>query len=139
MIYRKFNNLKFKRTYINGSKKNEFKAFTNVQGTKKDNSECDWIEYRRILTQYLDDVLHVLLSWRYVTNLLSIICALIALFVLYYSLPISVTILSISLIFFLLSKYLSNREKLVLMGYDFSLDIILKEINTQTGFNLTKN
>lgn len=139
MVHRKFDELKFRRTYIGGSKKNESKAFTDVQGTKEDNSDCDWMEYRRILTRYLDDVLHVLLSWKYVTNLLSIVFALIALFVLYYSLPISVTILSISLVTFFVSKYLGNREKLMLMGYDFSLDIILKEINSQTGFNLSKN
>jgi hypothetical protein len=139
MIHRKFDSLKFKRTYIGGSKKNESKAFTDVQGTKEDNSECDWMEYRRILTQYLDDVLHVLLSWKYVTKLLSIVFGLIAMFALCYSLPISVTILSISLIVFLLSKYLGNREKLILMSYDFSLDIVLKEINSQTGFNLSKN
>jgi hypothetical protein len=139
MIHREFSELKLRRTYIGGSKKSESKVFENVQGIKEDNSDCDWIEYRRLLTKYLDDVLHVLLSWKYITNVLSVVFALIALFTTYYNLPISLIILSISLISYLISKYLANREKLILMGYDFSLDIVLKEINSRTGFNLSKN
>lgn len=139
MIHRKFDGFKFGRTYIGGSKKTESKAFMAVQGTKEDNSDCDWMEYRRLLTRYLDDVLHVLVSWVHLTHTLSIIFAIIALFALYYSPLIGLIIFTISLITHLVSKFLSKKEKEMLMAYNFSMDIILKEIKTQTGFILSKN
>lgn len=135
MIHRKFDGLKFRRTYIGGSKQQELKSFLEVQGTKEDNSECDWIEYRRMLSDYLDDTLNVLLSWRYLTNVLSIVFAIIALFLTFNNIHVGLVVLFFSSILLLTSKYLNRQERKILSAYDFSLDTINKE----TGLSLSKN
>jgi hypothetical protein len=55
---------KYRRTYIGGSKKKENEIFLKVQGTKEDNSDCDWLEYRRLLKIYRDDILLIFDSWK---------------------------------------------------------------------------
>jgi hypothetical protein len=135
MIHRKFDKLKFRRTYIGGSKQKELNKFIEVQGTKEDNSECNWFEYRGMLKQYMDDKLNILLSWTYIMNMSSIILAIIAMFVLITNIPTAIVIVSISLILFFVSKYLNHVEKRMLSHYDFSLDII----NQETGVSLSKN
>jgi hypothetical protein len=139
MVYREFAKLKFRRTYIGGSKRCEQQIFNDIQGTKEDNSECDWLEYRRILTQYLDDVLNIILSWKYIFGVLQIVFIVIAILVSTKTPSFSIPILVISFIFHLLFLYFRNSERKKLSEYNFSLDIILAEINKETGFNLTKN
>ena len=68
MIQREYENLKFKRTYTGGSKMNEFKIFKQVQNSS---GECDWIEYRRILFPYFEDVMHVAFSRAFLTKISS--------------------------------------------------------------------
>ena len=139
MIYREFNKLKFKRTYIGGSKQNELKIFNDVQGTMEDNSDCNLFEFRKLLIQYLDDILNIILSWKYVLGLFSIIFIIIAVLVSIINLYISISILSLSLIFQLISQYLKYLERKKISEYDFMFDILLPEIKKQTGFNFNKN
>ncbi|MDA3780577.1 MAG: hypothetical protein PF487_10225, partial [Bacteroidales bacterium] len=77
MIYREFNKLKFKRTYIGGSKRNENKIFNDVQGIMGDNSDCNWIEFKRLIIQYMDDKLNIIFSWKYIFNIISFIFIII--------------------------------------------------------------
>lgn len=139
MIYREFNKLKFKRTYIGGSKQNELKIFNDVQGTMEDNSDCDWFKFRKLLTQYLDDILNIVLSWEYVLSLLSIIFIIIAVLVSIINPYFSIPILSLSLIFQLISQYLKYLVRKKLSEYDFMFNLLLTEIKKQTGFSFNKN
>jgi len=139
MIYRNFNRLKFKRTYIGGSKQSELQAFEDIQGIKEDNSECDWLEYRRILTHYLDDTLNIVLSWKYLLGILRLIFIVISIFVFNINTYLSILILVLATISHLIFLYLKKYEKGLLSQYDFSLDIVLNEINNLTGFKLFKN
>lgn len=139
MIYREFNKLKFKRTYIGGSKQNELKIFNCVQGTMKDNSDCNWFELRKLLTQYLDDILNIVLSWKYILSLLSIIFIIIGVLVSIINPYFSIPILSLSLIFQLISQYLKYLVRKKLSEYDFMFNLLLTEIKKQTGFSFNKN
>jgi len=139
MVQRKFNKLKFKRTYIGGSKSSENKIFKEVQGEKEDNSDCNWIEYRRLFTEYMDDKLNILLSWIYLSNIVSIAFAAITFFLLFININIAFIVFGFSIIFQLILRYLKYKEKQLLFGYDFSLDIILREIKNRTGLQLSKN
>lgn len=135
MIHRKFNRLKFRRTYIGGSKQREVEIFARVQGTKEDNSESDWFEYRRVLMQYCDDVLNITLSWRYVFNIMRygflVLGFLISLINPMYSIP-AIILSIIALILFGILKSMESRK---VAAYNFSLDVI----NQQTGVELPKN
>ena len=135
MIHRKFDGLKFSRTYIGGSKKSENQAFWDVQGVKEDNSDCDWFEYRRMLKEYLDDRLNVLLTWRYTTNILSIVFAVVALILTFRNVVLGLIVLQVSIILLAISKFLNHKEKNILSIYNFSLDII----NQVTGLELSKD
>jgi len=138
MVHRTFENLKFKRTYIGGSKQRELEIFSKIQGNSNDNSDCDWLEYRRIITQYCDDQLNVILSWVFIMERLSIIFLIIALIVMFINTHISFSILFISLISRGLFIYFKNKGRKKLFDYNFSLNIILSEIK-KLGFELNKN
>ena len=135
MIQRKFNKLKFTRTYIGGSKKEELRVFAEVQGTKEDNSECNWLEYRRYFMQYCDDVLNILMSWRDVSGKLRIVFAALALLISYFQPIIGLSLLLVAAGFHALFWHLKCLELKRLSEYNFSLDTI----NSQTGLLLPKN
>ncbi len=135
MIYREFDKLKFKRTYIGGSKQEELKRFKKVQGTKEDNSECNWIEYRKMLKQYLDDKLNIILSWKYLSGILRISFIVPALLFSIINIGIGIFVLLVAVIFHILFWHFKCLEQKKLSEYNFSLNII----NQQTGLNLNKN
>jgi len=139
MIHRKFDKLKFTRTYVGGSKQRENEIFTEVQGTKEDNSECNWLEYRRIFNQYCDDTLNIILSWKRLTNILFIIFLLLAALISFINIQISGLLLILSAAFLLSFQYFKQKERKSLSEFDFSLDVILSEIEKQTGFEFNKN
>jgi len=139
MIHRKFNNLKFSRTYIGGSKQRELEIFTNVQGEEEDNSQVDWFEYRRVFKEYSDDILNIVLSWKYLTNVLSIGFAGLALLISFMSAAIGIFIFGIAVALHLTFQYFKYKEKKTLSAHDFSFDIILSAIKKQTGFEFDKN
>ena len=129
---------KFRRTYIGGSKKKELEIFMKVQGTKEDNSECDWLEYWRILKTYADDVIHVLNSWRTTCRNESYLMLLLAVVwmkfpIMFYSF-IGVGVL-LQIAYSILTKRLRNK----LRAYAACETIILYEIEKETGLILDKN
>jgi len=135
MIHRKFENLKFRRTYIGGSRKAEARMFTEVQGTKEDNSECNWLEYRDILKTYCDDKLNILISWIYVTKNLRIPLVVLALLVSIANAGVGMVIFTLATISHGAYWYLKSLELKRLSDYNFSLDTI----NRETGLDLAKN
>jgi len=139
MMYRKFDSLKFKRSYIGGSKQRENELFIEVQGTKEDNSECNWLEYRRIFNQYCDDILNIILSWKWLMNILFIVFIRLAALFLFININASVFLLLLSVGFQLSHQYFKYRERKSLSEFNFSFDIILLAIKQQTGFEFNKN
>ena len=135
MIHRKFDGLKFRRTFIGGSKQQELKKFAEVQGAKEDNSECNWLEYRRIFMQYFDDKLNILLSWRYVVGILRVVFAVLALLLSLANPIVGLVILGLAAGFHGAHWHLKGLETKRLSVYNFSLDMI----NQQTGLSLAKN
>ena len=135
MVHREFNTLKFRRTFIGGSKQRELDIFLEAQGTKEDNSECNWLEYRRLLMKYCDDILNVILSWRYVVGILRIVFAALALLISTINPVIGLIVLAIAASCHASFWHLKNLELRRLSEYNFSLDII----NQQTGLALSKN
>jgi hypothetical protein len=135
MIHRKFNKLKFTRTYVGGSKQRELEIFASVQGTKEDNSECDWFEYRRVLMQYCDDVLNITLSWAYVFNVMRYGFLVLGFLVSFLNPMYSIPAIILSAIALILFEVFKTRESRKMAAYNFSLDVI----NQQTGVELPKN
>jgi hypothetical protein len=106
-----------------------------VQGTKEDNSECDWFEYRRILSEYIDDNLHVLVSWKILTQKIGIILLVSSL--LFLKLPIIFfTLIGLSLVFMGIHIVLKSRQDKKLSDFDMCLSITLDEIRKTTGLEL---
>jgi hypothetical protein len=138
MIDRTFVKNKYRRTYIGGSKEKELNIFRQVQGTKEDNSECDWLEYRRILTAYLDDVLNVIFSWKNLTQKISFVLLILSMVLFKFPLIFPI-ILFLSITSMIIHLKLSAVEKKKLKDYDYCLDVTLNEIRKQTGLILDKN
>jgi len=149
MIDRTFDGLKFKRTYVGGSKKREKEIFIEVQGDEsKEYENCDWVGYRNVMIKKYDDYLNVIFSWRYLFKNLSLgfaILTLALLFSYYYkslninflwviasSLSVSITCLGAYL-------YFLHKQKLEIRNYDFALSIMNGEIENSTGLKLKKN
>jgi len=139
MINRTFEGYKFNRTYIGGSKEKEQELFLKVQGTKEDNSECDWYEYRRMLVHYFDDVLHTILSWKIIFSKISVGLIIFSILLSFFSLTISVISILLSLFFQVLFQIFKKREVEKLKEYDFCLTVVLGEIKEKTGLTIPKN
>jgi len=139
MIHRKFNKLKFKRSYVGGSKERELEIFAEVQGTKEDNSEVNWFEYRRVFTQYSDDILNIILSWKRLMTILSVVFLIFTGFVMFISPVVAIVSLLISAGFRLTAQYFKKREDKSLSMYDFSLNVILAAIKKESGLQFNKN
>jgi len=139
MIHRKFDKLKFTRTYIGGSKQREIEIFTEVQGTKEDNSEVDWFEYRRIFTEYSNDILNIVLSWKYLTNVLSVGFAALGLVLSFLNPKIAMLVFIIAIALHLGFQYFKYSENKWLGSFDYSFDTILSSIKKQSGLEFNKN
>jgi len=138
MIIRNFEGKKYLRTYVGGSREKELETFLKVQGTKEDNSECDWLEYRRIFTAYFNDILHVLLSWQDLVRKLSILIVILC--ALFFKIQIVFFILiGVLIALQIVQINLKLRQARHANNYDLGLDITLSEIHKQTGFQLDKN
>lgn len=121
MIYKK---LKFKRTYIGGSKKNETQILNDVQGVNNNESECNWLEFKILLIKYFDDILNVILSWKLILNHFSIILIILSIIITLINPLISLSFFIISLIFQLISLYFKFLEKKKIKEYDFVITFI---------------
>lgn len=136
MKIKEFNKLKFFRTYIGGSKKNEKKFFEKIEGTMEDNSDCDWFVFRRMLYVQYYDILNVIFSWKILLKKLKYIFIVIGFLFLINNLFFFLLFFILSIISNLVSNYLEKYEKRILSNYTLCLNIILDEINRLTGLNL---
>ena len=137
MINRTFSEKKYRRTYIGGSKEKEAKIFTKVQGRADDNSECDWLEYRRILTQYFDDIWNILDSWKTLTENVSSAVMIIAILFLYNDIMFF-SLLALSIVVRIVSFHFGFKIKGHLKNYGMCLSTTLGEIKKLTGFEFSE-
>jgi hypothetical protein len=134
MINRIFDGYKFRRTYIGGSKKNENISFRVVGGVNEDASDCDWVEYNRLLTIHFDDILHVLLTWKTITLKISI--GLILASILFFKIPLLFSILiGLSGLLMIAHLILKVRESRMLGAYGLFLGVVKFKINELYGLN----
>jgi hypothetical protein len=128
---------KYRRTYIGGSKKKEKEIFLKVQGTKEDNSDCDWLEYRRLLKTYLDDIITVLSSWKGLCLRESYAFLFIA--ILYMKTPLFFYgSIGIAILFQIGYFIFKKKEKKFFKSYELSQTVLLNEIKKVTGLDLDK-
>jgi hypothetical protein len=137
MIEIEITRTKFRRTYIGGSKKKEIEIFLKVQGIENDNSDCDWLEYRRLLKTYLDDVLLVLGSWKNSCSYESYVMLLVSVMFMKYIVVFHVFI-GLGVLFQILRFIFKKKEKNKLATYSLCQTILLNEIRKATGMNLDK-
>jgi hypothetical protein len=129
--------IKYRRTYAGGSKKKEKELFKKVQGTKEDQSDCDWLEYRRMLLIYLKDVITVLSSWKEYCMIESYLFLFFSIIFLKTQYALFI-LLGIGIIFQILCFIFFQKEKKYLKSYDISQTILLSEIKKRIGFDLNK-
>jgi hypothetical protein len=141
MIQRLFDDYKFTRTYIGGSKAKENKLLKEV-----DKNE-DWIRYKSLATEFFDDSLNVILSWKIITKTISQIIGVISIislfaFILTNGLNSKYTAIFgivTALIFFIVSKVLEKKLRKWHFSYDLILGFILNKIEETTKIKLSKN
>jgi hypothetical protein len=134
MINRNYESLKFKRTYVGGSKEKELQIFMQVQNI---NGECDWIEYRRILFPYLEDVMHVAFSRSFLTKRLSFILLGFSFLLGILHLPIlSIITVILSILFRVSFIFFERTIRQTLSSYNLSIDIVKNEIKNLMGFEM---
>jgi hypothetical protein len=131
-----FSKLKFFRTYIGGSKKTEFDTFQKVQGLS-DNSDCDWLEYRRILNTYINDTLNVIFSWKYLFEKMSLILLIFSFLLFNYPI-LSIIFLCISFVSRLTYYILKSIETKNVKDFNMCITITTSKIYKETGFILTE-
>jgi hypothetical protein len=135
MTDKTFEGNKYCRTYVGGSKQAELDIFKKVQGTAEDNSECDWLEYRRILFAYLDDMLHVLSTWK--TTFSNWSYAMLLLCVLFSnSQLLFIFYLSMGILFQIMRYLFAKKEEAKLRSYYMSYNIVRDEIKKSTGLEI---
>jgi predicted exporter len=133
-INRNYKNLKLLRTYIGGSKEKELEIFMQVQNV---GGECNWIEYRRILFPYLEDVLHTNFSRSVVSKILSYVFMIFAFFLgLTHFAIFSILVLLLSILFRVLFIYFKKKVKEAKLSYNLSFITIKKEIKNLTGLDI---
>ena len=137
MVSQTFNTLKFKRTYVGGSKQSELEAFKSVQGINEDNS--DWLKYRIIFMAYSYDLLIVLMSWRYVLNIISYGLLIIGILITLINSNISIVIIILGLITRLFYIKIKAKELDHLFIHNFVLNMVSNKIRALTGLIITNN
>jgi hypothetical protein len=137
MTQKTFDTLKFKRTYIGGSKKRELEIFNRVQGLDETNSESDWFEYRRIYTEYSYDLLNVLVSWRYILNIISHVLLILTILVALINIYVSITIFVLGIVSRLVYLMVKSKELNQIFTHDFVLKIVSEKIHEHTGLIIT--
>jgi hypothetical protein len=126
--------LKFNRTYTGGSKEKELEIFNHVQ---YGNNECDWIEYRRILFPYLEDVMHINFSRSLASKVLSyILLGLSFLTIFLHVQALSIIIVLLSTFFYVLHKFFEKKTTETLSSYNMSVSIVKNEIKNITGLDI---
>lgn len=138
MISDTFVGYKFRRTYIGGTAKTENENFEKIQVIENGRinyEKSDLLEYRRMLIHYYNDIVHVLLSWKKITIILSF--ALLGLSVLLITFPIIFfTIILLSILSIITHCYLNHKIKIYYGCCDMSMIILAPIIKRYTGLVL---
>src|ERR1035437_1934708 len=128
---------KYRRTYIGGSKKKEEEIFLKVQGIKEDNSDCDWLEYRKLLGIYKKDFFLVFSSWKHILQYENYVMLFIALLLIKYN-TLFYTLIGLGVLLqiaYLIVKYKENKK---IKHFNMCETVLLNEIKKVTGLNLEK-
>ena len=127
---------KYFRTYIGGSKRNELHLFNKIQDVDNDFVNCDYVEYRRMLKIYTDDILIIWESWIRLIKAMSFMLPLISILLIFITklktvhfIPI---ILSIGL--YILNTYLTYRKTKKEIAFNWVISSIDVEINSIYNF-----
>lgn len=135
MINKIFKGYKFRRTYIGGSKQVEADWFEIIGGVKKDASDCDWVEYKRLLTLHFDDLLHVLLTWKDITLKISLGLLVVGVLIFKFLIPFFI-IIGFSLIFMIIHLIFKNKEKNKLLEYNLCITVSNFKIGELYGIQI---
>jgi len=138
MINRIFDDLKFFRSFLGGSKKEEKKIF-NEFNSVENLENLDWFNYRITMIKYFDDLLNMIYSWRFLFEKIQYVFAAIALVEFVINPILAGVTLGLSIITHIIFKIMCYKQKNKLKEYDFVLSIINNEILNRHGLNLTKN
>ena len=122
MINKTFMGTRYKRTYIGGSEQKELQIFLDVQ------ANYNWSEYKKILSTYFDDILHVLVSWKTLMKNLSFI-SLLSTLLFFETSSVFFTVFISSIIFQIVYIVLKHQELIKLKQYNMCLTIVLNEMN----------
>jgi len=134
MENRNYEYLKFKRTYTGGSKAKELEIFDRVQNT---NDCCDWIEYRRILFPYLEDMLHVNFSRSFIAKKLSFLFLGLSFLLGFFHVTIlSIIVLLLAIIFRISLFSFERKIRETQLSYNMSIGIVKNEIKIMTGLDI---
>jgi len=134
MENRNYEYLKFKRTYTGGSKAKELEIFDRVQNT---NDCCDWIEYRRILFPYLEDMLHVNFSRSFIAKRLSFLFLGLSFLLGFFHVTIlSIIVLLLAIIFRISLFSFERKIRETQLSYNMSIGIVKNEIKIMTGLDI---
>lgn len=134
MIDFTFNKLKFNRTYLGDNKNEEIKIFNDIQDRYETNINLIF-EYKTMLINYIKDILHVMFSWKIITEIISYLLLTLSIITLEYFMP-SIILCFSSIIFFCTSKILNEILKKKLKIYDTAINILKQEIYNKTGVAL---
>jgi hypothetical protein len=134
MINITFDKLKLVRTYKGGNKKEEIKIFNEIQLDYENNTNLIF-QYKSMLLDYINDILHVMFSWKIITEIISYFLLALSIITLEYFTP-SIILCFLSIIFFGTSKILNEMLKTKLKVYDTAINILKQEIYNKTGVAL---
>ena len=136
MINRNYEYLKLKRTYIGGSKEKELEIFSQVQNIDG-NGTCDWIEYRRILFPYFEDVMHINFSRSFASKRLAYALLGISFLLGFLHLTVfSVIVILFSVLLRVLNIFFEKKITETLSSYNISVPVIKREIKILTGLDM---
>jgi hypothetical protein len=136
MINANYQHLKFKRTYLGGSKEKELEIFMQVQNTDG-NGTCDWLEYRRILFPYLEDVLHVNFSRSHTSKKMSFILLGFAFLLgLLHVTALSIMAVILAIGFNALHRYFEYKINETQQSHNLSISIVKRQIKNLTGLDI---
>jgi len=139
MINRNYERLKLSRTYIGGSKKEELKTFKNTCNVKEnpEDTEVDWLEFRRLVITNFEDILHVTCSRKFVTEKLSYRLLGISFgFVLLKLIVVFFIFLGLSITIYCLFQYFKHKENREIGNYNVVMVFTNNAIREELGLSM---
>lgn len=142
ILARDYNYLKIHRTYIGNSKKEQSRIFLKAQGIEKgkrnsDNPNVDWLEFRRLVIQNFEDIIHVIYSRKVIVESLSYILLLmsIPLLLLNYNLLFIISF-GLSSLLYIFFEYYKRKEIKEAFNYHVVITITNSMIRKEFGLEI---